>query len=361
MCTHPILIDNPYYGGVFKAGPNSKALPIYRAKYHDTVSQKIPVPCGRCSQCASMRQGFYLQRIQMESLRSHLYMFTLTYNDESLIYTDVGEYHIAVPYLPDIQNMFKRLRKRGYMFRVSYVSEYGKKRFRPHFHGIFALDKSLGSARSLEKKFYKILFNEWKRNYSDDVFHPDWRPLFTPQYTRCRCTTFDFHYIEPVMNHDNDVSFYVSKYITKYDSRTEKLLQKISLDPTLDDQETLYLKKKIRPVCNTSKDFGDWKYPLIMDYIKKCAIRETEYLVPQFYDIHTGKAMPMTKYYWRHLPADFFEGVEECRNLKYGNETSTIISENSTIIDLSSKRDHDILQDKDFNRVKRKIENSSFF
>lgn len=86
---------------------------------------------------------FFLQRVQMESLRSHLYMFTLTYNNESLVYTDVGEYNIAFPYLPDIQNMFKRIRRSGHEFLFTYTTEYGKRRFRPHYHGILALDKTL--------------------------------------------------------------------------------------------------------------------------------------------------------------------------------------------------------------------------
>ena len=35
------------------------------------------------------------------------FMFTLTYNDESLVYTDVGDYSYPIPLLSDIQNMFK--------------------------------------------------------------------------------------------------------------------------------------------------------------------------------------------------------------------------------------------------------------
>ena len=102
-------------------------------------------------------------------------------------------------------------------------------------------------------------------------------PLFTPVYNRGRCTTFDFHYIEPVKGHDSDVSYYVSKYITKYDERTQKLLQKISLDSSLSDEQTSDLLFITKPRCITSKDFGDWRDPLISAYINKCASKESAF------------------------------------------------------------------------------------
>lgn len=313
MCISPIFIKNPYFR-LGNVGLNA---------LHDTVNSHIQVPCGSCPQCVAMRQGFFLQRVQMESLRSHLFMFTLTYNDESLIYTDVDEYNIAIPYLPDVQNMFKRLRRAGYKFRVTYTSEYGSRRFRPHFHGILALDKSLGNPHSLEKKFYRLFFKEWRRNYSDDPFNPDWRSLFTPVYKRGRCTTFDFHWIEPVIDHDNDCAFYVSKYVTKYDKRTAGLLQKIMIDTSISDDETSHLIKYIKPRCNTSKDFGDWRDPQISAYINKCASRETLFRYPQFYDIHSGKQMPMSPYYGKHVI-----GFDHLYNRLLESDTSELMSTN---------------------------------
>lgn len=313
MCLSPIIIKNPYYK-IGNVGLNS---------FHDTVNSHIQVPCGQCPQCIAMRQSFFLQRVQMESLRSWLFMFTLTYNDESLVYANAGDYNIAIPYLPDIQNMFKRLRRAGYNFRVTYTTEYGKKHYRPHFHGIFALDKSLGDSRFLEKKFYKLFFNEWRRNYSDDSFNPDWRPLFTPVFRKGRCTTFDFHWIEPVMDHDNDCAFYVSKYITKYDKRTHNLLKKILLDCSLVDGETSFLYKSIKPKCNTSKDFGYWNDPQIFAYINRCAARKTLFRYPQYYDIYSGKQMPMSPYYGKHVI-----GFEHCYNRFLASDCSDEMSTN---------------------------------
>lgn len=345
MCLSPITIKNPYYK-LGNVGLNA---------FHDTVNSHIQVPCGQCPQCIAMRQSFFLQRVQMESLRSWLFMFTLTYNDESLIYASAGEYNIAIPYLTDIQNMFKRFRRAGFKFRVTYTTEYGKKHYRPHFHGIFALDKSLGTPYKLEKQFYKLFFNEWRRNYSDDTFNPDWRPLFTPIYSKGRCTTFDFHWIEPVMDHDNDCAFYVSKYITKYDKRTHNLLKKILLDNSLFDGETSFLYKSIKPRCNTSKDFGDWKDSCISAYINRCASRRTLFRYPQYYDIYSGKQMPMSPYYGKHV-IGFEHCYERLLASDYVDEMSTNFIRSDNPLDYTIDRHSAIRQIQEF---EKKLANSA--
>lgn len=345
MCLSPIIIKNPYYG-LGHVGLNS---------LHDTALRHIQVPCGHCPQCIAMRQGFYLQRVQMESLRSYLFMFTLTYNDESLVFVDVDDYHYPIPHLHDIQKLFKRLRKQGLKFRVSYTSEYGKKHFRPHFHGILAVEKSQGDWRSIEKKYKSILSLEWRRNYGSTRV-PIWRPLYTPVFSRGRCTTFDFHYIEPVRDHDNDCAYYVSKYITKYDSRTDKLLLKILQDTSLTDDQTMYLYKVTKPCCNTSKDFGDWRYPLISDYINQCASRETLFRYPQYYDIYSGKQMPMSPYYGKHVIG--FEHVyNRLLNSDLVDNMSTNFFDRSTILDYHQKSDSAFQQFDEYKNKLKKLEN----
>lgn len=343
MCLSPITIENPYYK-LGNVGLNA---------FHNTIDSRLQVPCGHCPQCVAMRQGFYLQRVQMESLRSHLFMFTLTYNDESLVYTDAGDYQIAYPYISDIQNMFKRLRRAGHKFRVTYVTEYGSLHYRPHYHGILAIDKFLGNPRDLEQKYRKIFSKEWRRNYSDDPFNPDWRPLFTPVIKKGRCTTFDFHWIEPVMDHDNDCAFYVSKYITKYDSRTLGLLRKILQDPSLTDEETSFLYKCIRTRCNTSKDFGDYRDSQISAYINKCASRETLFRYPQYYDIYSGKQMPMSPYYGKHV-IGFEHLYKRLLNSDYVDDMSTNFVRKDSNLDLRQSFDSSIRQIEDFqNKIKK--------
>lgn len=292
MCRYPLTIKNPNYG-LGHLGINALT---------NTIDTHIQVPCGSCDQCASLRQCFFMQRVQMESLRSHLFFFTLTYNSESIVHASLGEYCIAYPVFSDIQNMFKRIRKQGYLFRYTVVSEYGKKYHRPHFHGLLAVPKYFGDWRSLELKWKRLLRSEWRRNYGSNR-SPVWRDLSTDVYKNCRNTTFDLHYVEPVRGHDNDVSFYVSKYITKYDKWIRSLIAKISLDPELDCyslEEVNDFKALIKPRCTMSKGFGDYRDPIISEYIDRCAKRPTLFRYPQFIDIHTGTTMPMSPYYGKH-------------------------------------------------------------
>lgn len=356
MCLSPILIKNPYHG-LGQIGINS---------FHDTINTHIQVPCGRCAQCSSMRQSFYLQRVQMESLRSHIFFFTLTYNDESLVFADAGDYSLAIPVLTDVQFMFKRLRAKGYHFRYSYVSEYGSRRHRPHFHGLLAIDKSQGDFRSLEKKFSRLLLHEWRRNYATCIDKegnpkvntrcPDYRPLSTSVFKCGRNTTFDFHYVEPIIDHDNDVAFYVSKYITKYDSWTDGLMKKIKLDSSLSCDETVYLLDKLKPRCNTSKDFGDWKDPVIWQYIIKCASRESLFRYPQYYDIVTGKQMPMSPYYGKRIPG-FEHCYERLLSSDYSDQMSTNFESDSSRVELCQESYHKLQQFEEFQKKLRKLEN----
>lgn len=293
MCVHPLTIDNPFYGL------------SWLSDVKDTVNTKIQVPCGHCSQCIAMRQSSFLQRVQMESLRSFVFYFTLTYKDDALRYVDYEGSRIAVPDISDMQNMLKRLRKKGHVFRVLYVTEYGKKRHRPHFHGLFFIPKELvtelpyssniakSHIRSAERLYYQLFFSEWKRNG---------KPLFDYHRDRYGFRNFDFHFVRPEVNHDSDTAYYITKYITKYDSRTSGLLSKIAMQIRsfeLDIDVGNFLLSSIRPRCICSKDLGSWSYPPIRQYIEKGL--ERTYETPTYYDLFSGKPMPLNRYYKRYL------------------------------------------------------------
>lgn len=298
MCISPIIIANP----------NFRQAGIGISQYKNCETSRIQVPCGHCPQCIALRQGFYNQRVQMESLRSHLFMFTLTYNNESLRYTDIGQYQIPYPDITDVQNMFKRMRKSGLKFSYTFVSEYGTNRHRPHFHGIIAIRKSLSNKHysEWESILKKLFLHEWRRNYGS-TRSPLWLPLFTYQrrFTKQGLkTNFDLHYIESVENHDNDVSFYVSKYLTKHDKRTSGLLSKISMDNLLTVDEQTFLKSLIRPRSYTSKDFGSKHDPIIKHYILSHLTYFKE-SIPQFIDINSGRSMMLSPYYASLVPIQY--------------------------------------------------------
>lgn len=295
MCVAPITIPNPYY----KIG--SKGLNFL----HDTVNSHIKVPCGKCHQCCSLRQAYFNQRVQMESKRSELFMITLTYNDYYVPRIHYLGYHLFFPDWRDIQLLFKKLRKvLPHPVRYAMCSEYGSRKRRPHFHGIIAIDREdikefyKGSISLCEQKLSKAFLSNWTVNLGDKR-HPDYRPLSTYIRTSKGRSTFDFHWIQPLRNHDNDVSFYVSKYVLKYDEGIQKLLQKFDVDQSLQDDQLKLLKSLIKPRCTMSKDFGSYKIPEVSDYINRC-IEKDETDIPQFYDIYTGQASLLSRYYRHH-------------------------------------------------------------
>lgn len=305
MCISPITMKNPYKRRGASLEHNGRRVYIIqkgRFDYlHNTVDTCIQVPCGRCSQCIAKRQSFYNQRIQMESLRSELFYFTLTYANRALARTGVPDFNVIYPYYPDIQNMFKRLRKiLPHPIRTLVVSEYGSKKSRPHFHGFLAIDKEdikqyyKGSVRYCERRLYNLVFYHWKRNISNSHKHPIYMPL-SDLIIKGKKRTYDFHHVEPIINHDNDLSFYVSKYIVKYNESIEKLLFKIKMCPTISSEQRKYLTSCIKPRMVLSKDFGSYKLPEVSKYIHRCIKRNSDF--PTFYDINTGKSTYMSPYY----------------------------------------------------------------
>lgn len=327
MCIAPIILENPYYNrGVSFESEGKKLRLDIGGKYdylHNTVDRYISVPCGKCSQCISTRQNYYVQRIQMESIRSEIFYFTLTYANRALKFTDKLGYKVPYPHFEDIQNLFKRLRSiLPHPILTFVVSEYGTKRKRPHYHGFIAVSKSdiktyyRGSHLHCEKYLYQSLLQQWKRNIARTISPktkkivantrcPHWVTLCDYIVKRNR-RTYDLHWVQPIINHDNDVSYYVTKYLIKYDERTEKLLSKISIarkhnayNDVIPDEYYKELISQIKPRAVMSKKFGDYNYPLIRDYILKCINKSKDY--PQFFDLYTGKSMLLCPYYRKHL------------------------------------------------------------
>lgn len=125
MCVSPTRIRNPNFH-IYNSG----------TRFKDTESAFINVPCGVCSECVAVRQMSYIQRLQMEETKNHLFFCTLTYNNESLpIHVCSNGHVIRFADVSDVQKMIKRLRKKnafGRPFRYFGVSELGTKKGRPH-------------------------------------------------------------------------------------------------------------------------------------------------------------------------------------------------------------------------------------
>lgn len=293
MCDRPILIDNPYRG-LSHVGLNF---------LHDTKSLKISVPCGNCRTCISLRQCYYVQRCQMESLDHHLFMLTLTYRDKYIPFTIVNDRKLYYPDWSDVQKMLKRLRNRGLKFSYMFCSEYGSRHHRPHFHAIISVPKGVkdnrNDIRNLEEKLQNMFLGEWRRNYGSDK-KPIYKDLCEKIFS-FRGRTFDLHYIDPVStaNGEQDVAFYVTKYIFKADKWVDRLKSALKLN--LPHDEFIKVWKLLRPHACISKSFGSPQSPNVIAHIRKGIdfSRSSNALFPFFINPLTGATFPLAPYYQR--------------------------------------------------------------
>lgn len=327
MCTRPILIDNPYYGcnQTYKGAGGTLRLERTLSFLHDTTSLKMAVPCGHCAQCVAMKQSYIVQRSQMEADGNDLWFCTLTYKTSMLKYIDVNGYRLRYAYLPDLQNMIKRMRKKdlfGMPFRFWAVVEYGGMKHRPHFHLIFSTPKIPGESRASklarEKRYYWDVLHEWKRNTATCIDRhgrtqantrsPKYEDLCEYKVTykngKRRCT-YDFHWIDPCVTdtkgkiHDEaDVAFYVTKYTTKANKYVDRLKSALRLN--LDPDEFTAIWKILRPKCLVSKKWGDPDSETVRKHVRSGidrALQDADAPFPYFINPSTGQTFPLAPFY----------------------------------------------------------------
>lgn len=161
------------------------------------------LPCGKCLECKETKRLDWSRRIILESmLHVDSCFITLTYDDKHL---PIG----GVASKSDVQRFLKRLRHapRDYRvpssdFRYFIVSEYGKKKGRPHYHGIlFGVD---------------ICHPSWLRRVA--AVRDDMRPIYTSEVL-ARVWSNGFVSVDSVTPASVG---YVCKYISK-DSRSFRL------------------------------------------------------------------------------------------------------------------------------------------
>lgn len=297
MCISPVRIRNPNY--------HSKN-PY--AKYKDTSSFYINVPCGHCPDCVSVRQMSFTQRVQMESLDNHIFFCTLTYNDESLpvVETSTG-FRIKYAAIDDVQKMMKRLRKSdafGRPFRYCGVTERGSSRGRPHVHLLFFVPKLEGDdfnhILNLERVLFDSVLHEWRRNLGS-TRKPIWQSLCTYRRKMVRGrlnSNFDLHYVNPRTsdNGELDVAFYVSKYMVKVSDKEQKLQQALHLNLPIDEYYKVW--RLVKSKYFSSVGFGYNDSEKVRDYIRKCVSDSYNYSnYPCFYNKDNGKSFPLSRYY----------------------------------------------------------------
>lgn len=303
MCVSPIKIRNPNYGAT---------APLV-VKTVDTVSQYIRVPCNNCCECLAARQAQLVQRLRLESLTSHLFFCTLTYRPEALPYIDTSTgYRISYADISDVVNMIKRLRKNfafGRKFRYFAVSERGTSRGRPHFHVLFLVDKKKGddlsSCLSLEYKYKRIVFKEWRRNVGTSL-HPVWMPLckYAEKFHSGRLfSNYDFHFVDPATTSEgcSNVAFYVSKYLLKPNDKERRLRSALYLNLEPSEYETVW--NLVRSRSFKSLNFGVPTNKQIS--IVKANIERSQFDPEGFKIVNpiNGHPEPMSKYFRKYVSA----------------------------------------------------------
>lgn len=310
MCTSPYYIDNTNLHTRKIVDWIKKRDPSYVSKnfnldLKDTTFRKILVPCGHCPSCLALRQSYFVQRCQMESLDNDLYFGTLTYCNDTIPRININGYNITYADIKDVQNMFKRIRKNYDLpkFRYIVVSEFGGKNHRPHFHFLLSVPSveraSVAEKVSLSLKFHDIFLKEWRRNTGSTRV-----PIYVPlcKYVcNSRGRNFDLHYVNPSLSSNgcSDVAFYVSKYMMKHDKYIDALKSALYYNiPDYDDFKDVW--NKVRPRCLVSKGFGNFKSIKVKEHIRKSiefGINSTTYNFPIYLNPVTAQTFPLSPYY----------------------------------------------------------------
>lgn len=273
------------------------------SKLHDTKSQYIYVNCGVCPQCVRNRQNYLIQRVQLESMTNYVFFGTFTYSDDMLPFIDVGEYRHYYADVSDFQNMIKRCRKRDEWIinKYLYVTEYGSKRHRPHFHALFFVpkssDDSIYDPLAIEDYLRDMFKSEWRRNVGSTRV-PIYKPLssfIVKNSSYGKRSPFDFHFVNPALTSgsESDVGFYVTKYCCKFDKWIQD--KRTALYYNLDPDEYKSVWKLLKPRLEFSNYFGI--SDVARDYVRKCIdVYSDKFDYPVFVNPCSGNTFPMSPY-----------------------------------------------------------------
>lgn len=96
--------------------------------------------CGKCGPCRQVRSDNWLGRALAEGrTATQTLLLTLTYASKGTAYGHVNARRAKTLAYEDMQNFFKRMRKRGYEFSYFVAGEYGGRKGRAHWHVLLFL------------------------------------------------------------------------------------------------------------------------------------------------------------------------------------------------------------------------------
>lgn len=118
---------------------------------------ELPVSCRKCDECIKARKRHWIGRINAEAeTTEHIHFVTFTYAGG---YENKDAYSLNYKH---VQDMFKRMRRKGMRFSYVCVGEYGGKRDRAHFHALMFW-KTPPPDVPLDRR---IDWDEWPHGYS---------------------------------------------------------------------------------------------------------------------------------------------------------------------------------------------------
>lgn len=146
--------DNPHK-------PKPGDLGVYTDRRTGKYRVEMSVPCGKCNSCFAARASQWAVRCYCESLEHDRSSFlTLTYADTTL----PSDGRLVKK---DLQDFFKRLRKKVPTVRYFACGEYGDNTRRPHYHALlFGSDFLGGSSPFVEGHFTNpVLDKIWGKGF----------------------------------------------------------------------------------------------------------------------------------------------------------------------------------------------------
>lgn len=248
MCLSPILIKNSNYGRSDRF-----------ARFVDTSNAFIKVPCGVCANCLQVRQYQIIQRIEVASQKYFAYFCTLTYNNEHLPTIDIGEYTYHYCDITHLQKCLKRLRHKIHPFKYLFVTEYGSKKHRPHYHGLIFIEKKIFEnnplfAKSYEYELFNSLLDCWSVNLGTDK-KPRYNSLLTYKRKADGTRNYDLHFVNNnSFTNSQECFFYVTKYALKYDPWIQGVKSALYMNYPPDEFYSYW--KLLRPRMLISKGLG---------------------------------------------------------------------------------------------------------
>lgn len=305
MCTAPRLVKNPY------RKLSGKGLNYL----HDDLNYLL-VPCGVCPECLATKQLGVVQRIEIEASYSVVYCLMFSYQNKFLpqLVLPTGEI-VRCFRRSDIQNMFHRVRHSGVLpdFKYFYVSEYGGRKHRPHYHMmIFFPECQDYISPSFHQLVFDTFLKEWRINLGSRRV-PIYEPLliYKEKFVGSKFfRNFDVQLLNKSFGQDVRAAFYNSKYCIK-PSRFVKSLYANVLDAYDGDKDLAYSDlRKCMPFRQFSHGFGlpdkalfPARYAAVVDMLRHSVSISFDngYPYPHYYSpFNPGFIAPLSRFYYNN-------------------------------------------------------------